>query len=80
VRDAGDHVVATGRLRALGNESRATIESPIWTVTRWNRGKATYVRTYLDRDEALKALSLFFFPLSLLMAYMVRDNSGLATS
>jgi hypothetical protein len=25
-------------------------------------------------------LSLFFFPLALLMAYMVRDNSGLATS
>ena len=25
-------------------------------------------------------LSLYFFPLSLLMAYMVRDNSGLATS
>jgi hypothetical protein len=25
-------------------------------------------------------LSLFFFPLSLVMAYMVHDNSGLATS
>lgn len=25
-------------------------------------------------------LSLLFFPLSLVMAYMVRDNSGLATS
>ena len=25
-------------------------------------------------------LSLFFFPLALLMAYMVHDNSGLATS
>lgn len=55
LRDRGGMTIATGRLRALGKESGAVIESPIWTITRWKRGRATYVRTYLDRDEAMEA-------------------------
>ena len=58
VRDLGDQVVAIGRLRALGKESRAYTESPWAGVTEWTNGKATCIRTYLDPKEALEAAGL----------------------
>ena len=58
IRDLGDRTVAIGHLRARGIESGAATESPIWTISHWNDGKATRVRTYLDPDAALEAAGL----------------------
>ena len=58
IRDLGHRVVAIGHLRARGSESGALIESPFWTVTEWENGKMTRLRSYLDREEALEAAGL----------------------
>ena len=58
IRDLGDRTIAIGRLRAVGKESGAEIESPIWTIAQWQNGKATRIRTYLDPEEALEAAGL----------------------
>jgi ketosteroid isomerase-like protein len=58
IRDLGDRTIAIGRLRTRGVESCAATESPIWTISQWRNGKAVWVRTYLDPDEALEAAGL----------------------
>ena len=58
VRDLGDRTIAIGHLRAVGKESGAEIESPIWTIAQWQNGKVTRIRTYLDPEEALEAAGL----------------------
>jgi ketosteroid isomerase-like protein len=58
IRDLGDVIVAFGRMRARGRESGAEIESPWYYVVQYKNGKATLIRTYLDRNEALEAAGL----------------------
>jgi len=58
IRDLGDRTIAIGRLRAVGKESGAVIESPIWTIAEWKDRKVTRIRTYLDPKEALEAAGL----------------------
>jgi ketosteroid isomerase-like protein len=58
IRDLGDRTIGIGRLRAVGKESGAEIESPICTIAEWKNGKATSVRTWLDPEEARKAAGL----------------------
>ena len=56
IRDLGDRTIAIGHLRAVGKESGAEIESPIWTIAQWKNGKVTRVRTYLDPEEEAAGL------------------------
>jgi ketosteroid isomerase-like protein len=58
IRDLGDRIVATGRLRARGKESGAETESPLGSVVDFENGKAIRVRTYLDPKEAFEAAGL----------------------
>ena len=58
IRDLGDRTFAIGRLRAVGKESGAVIESPIGTIAEWKDRKVTRIRTYLDPKEALEAAGL----------------------
>ena len=58
IRDLGDRVFATGRLRARGKGSGAEIESPCFTVVDMKNGKVLRFSTYLDVDEALEAAGL----------------------
>ena len=58
IRDLGDRVFATGRLRARGKGSGAEIESPYFTVVDMKNGKVLRFSTYLDVEEALEAAGL----------------------
>ena len=58
VRDLGERVVATGRLRIRGKASGAETESPMGFVADFKNGKATLIRTYLDPKQALEAVGL----------------------
>ena len=58
VRDLGDRVLATGRLRAHGTESGVEIESPWAYLVEYKSGKAVWVRAFLNPREALEAAGL----------------------
>jgi ketosteroid isomerase-like protein len=58
IRDLGDRVLATGRIRARGKRSGARTESPFAQVVHFKNGKATRIRAYLDPKEALEAEGL----------------------
>src|SRR5215211_3816478 len=58
IRDLGDRIVAIGRMHARGRESGAETESPWRYVVQYENGKATLIRTYLERNEALDAAGL----------------------
>jgi ketosteroid isomerase-like protein len=58
IRDLGDRIVATGRLRTRGKRSGAESESPVGIVAELEGGKAVRIRTYLDPQEALDAAGL----------------------
>jgi uncharacterized protein len=58
VRDLGDQIVALGHIRTRGKASGAEIESPLAYVFEFRQGKATRVRAYLDRKQALEAAGL----------------------
>ena len=58
IRDAGDCVVAIGRLHARGKASGAETEVPFALVGDYRDGKVIRVRTYLDPKEALEAAGL----------------------
>ena len=58
VRAFGERVVAIGRLRASGAESRAEIESPVGWVVEFKNGKVIHAKAYLDHREALEAIGL----------------------
>lgn len=55
IRDLGDRIVATGRLRTRGRGSGIETESSYGMVCDWANGKATHIWTYVDADEALEA-------------------------
>jgi ketosteroid isomerase-like protein len=56
IREAGDHVVATGSLRIRGKSSGALSESPFGCVAELKNGKAIRIQTYLDPSDALEHL------------------------
>jgi uncharacterized protein len=58
IRDLGDRLVASGRLRARGKASGAETESPFACVVDSKNGKATRVLSFLDPNEALEAAGL----------------------
>ncbi len=58
IRDLGDRLVATGRMRARGKTSGAETESPIGYLADVKNGKMLRVRTFLDPDDALAAAGL----------------------
>lgn len=58
IRDLGDRIVATGRLRTRGRGSGIETESSYGMVCDWANAKATHVWTYVDADEALEAAGL----------------------
>ena len=57
-RDAGDLIVAIGRIRTRGTVSGAETESPIGSVVEFKNGRAIRIRTFLDHKEALEAAGL----------------------
>jgi ketosteroid isomerase-like protein len=58
IRDLGDRIVATGRIRTRGKESGAESQSPFGYLAEVKDGKAIRVRAYLDPNEALEAAGL----------------------
>jgi ketosteroid isomerase-like protein len=58
IRDLGDQIVATGRIRTRGKESGAETESALGYVADFQNGKAIRIRTYLDPQEALEVAGL----------------------
>jgi ketosteroid isomerase-like protein len=56
IREAGDHVIATGSLRIRGKSSGALSESPFGCVAELKNGKAIRIQTYLDPKDALEHL------------------------
>jgi ketosteroid isomerase-like protein len=58
IRDLGDRLVVTGRLRARGKASGAETESPIGWVVEFKHGKVTRMRDYADPKDALEAVGV----------------------
>ena len=55
IQDAGELLVATGRVKARGRASGVNLDVPLALVGRLREGKVAYVRFYPDRDEAFEA-------------------------
>ena len=58
VRDLGERIVASGRLRARGRASGVEVESPIGWIIEFRGGRVIRMRDYLDPKEALEAAGL----------------------
>ena len=56
--DAGDSVVALGRVRARGIGSGMTVEQPVGWVYQVRKGRMVRGRTYFRQVEALEAVGL----------------------
>lgn len=55
IRDLGERIVASGRVRGRGRASGAEIESPISWLVQFKSGKVIRMRDFLDFREALEA-------------------------
>ena len=58
ISDLGSRLIATGRLRAHGTESKAGVESPFGLLVDYRNGKAVRVLSFLDPKEAHEAAGL----------------------
>jgi uncharacterized protein len=58
IRDLGERLVTTGRLRGRGKVSGADVESPIAYIVDFKDGKVVRYRDYFDPGEALEAAGL----------------------
>ena len=58
IRDLGERIVASGRVRGRGRASGAEIESPISWLVQFKSGKVIRMRDFLDFREALEAAGL----------------------
>ena len=58
LRDLGDRVLWTGRLDGRGRISGALVSAPLDIIYEVRDGKVASMRSFLDRDEALKAAGL----------------------
>jgi ketosteroid isomerase-like protein len=56
--DAGDTVVALGRLSVRGGSSGVSVGQPIGYLFRVRDGRITYARAYLQPEDALRAAGL----------------------
>ncbi len=57
-RDLGDWVLMLGRVQGRGRGSSVPVDSHVGFVIDFRRGKLSRVRSFLDRDEALRAAGL----------------------
>jgi ketosteroid isomerase-like protein len=57
-RDLDGRVLMLGRIEGRGRGSHAWIDSPTGTIFEFLNGKMSYLRTYLDHGEALRAAGL----------------------
>lgn len=55
LRDLGDRVLVLGRAEGRGRGSGVEVDAPLGFVVEFRGGKISYVRTYLDHDESLRA-------------------------
>jgi ketosteroid isomerase-like protein len=58
LRDLGDRVLALGRAEGRGRGSGVEVDAPLGFVVEFRGGKMSFVRTYLDHDESLRAAGL----------------------
>jgi ketosteroid isomerase-like protein len=58
IRDLGDRVLLTGRLRGKGRQTGVEVDSRIGLIVSFDRGKVTRFRTYASVAEALEAAGL----------------------
>ena len=58
VRDFGDRTFASGRLRAQGAGSGASIERQMWLANEWRDGKTVWWCSFETEAEALEAAEL----------------------
>ena len=58
IRDLGDTVVASGRMRTRGKASGIDLEGPVAYVAEFDEGLIRRLRAYLDPTEALEAVGL----------------------
>jgi ketosteroid isomerase-like protein len=57
VSAVGSATVCNVLFRGRGAESDAPFLDAVWVVTRWRAGKAVWWKSFLDRAEALRAVS-----------------------
>ena len=62
--DAGSDIVVLARLIAEARASGVHLERDVAHVWTLDKGRATSIQAYLDRDEALKAAGLSVWPCS----------------
>jgi ketosteroid isomerase-like protein len=58
LRDLGDRVLWSGRLEGRGRISGAPVSASLDILYELRDGKVTQMRSFLDHDEALKAVGL----------------------
>jgi len=56
--EAGDDVLAVGRIHGTGVDSGLSLDVPLWLVHRFTAGRLIRVEEYLDGTEALEAVGL----------------------
>jgi ketosteroid isomerase-like protein len=57
-RDLGDRVLWLGQMEARGRSSGAVVRSPAASLYEFRDGRISRIRSFLDHDEALKAVGL----------------------
>ena len=57
-RDLGDRVLMLGRAQGRGRGSSVPVDAQVGFVVDFRDGKMSRVRSFLDRDEALRAAGL----------------------
>jgi ketosteroid isomerase-like protein len=56
--DLGEHTLSFHLLHARGRHSRAEVVTPIAHVLRWRGALCFYLKSYTDREEALRELGV----------------------
>lgn len=56
IREAGDRLLALGRIRSYGGESGIEINEPVGWLWEFRDDKICQMRIYLSHDEALRAI------------------------
>ncbi len=57
-RDLGDSILLLGRADGRGRGSGVEVDMPLGVIYDFRDGRISRVRTYLDHDEALRAVGL----------------------
>ena len=58
VRAVADATISNVRFQGRGGESGVPFEDTIWQVARWRDGRVAWIKSYLEREEALVAAGL----------------------